>query len=108
MFFDTEITFARLHVAHMELRNPGQIARMVEVIRAGRPLPKVQIHECDDGRYVIYQGHHRCSAYYLAGLKSLPPGSFTLWPDYKWGRPYTLPKFVERLQSNGILPWSYP
>lgn len=67
-------------VSQRLLRNPEQIAHMIQAIRDGSPLPPILIAEHEDGTTQILDGHHRAAAYWLAGRRELLYGEYLALP----------------------------
>lgn len=68
----------KLWVTQRQLRNAGQIPAMVEAIRNGKLLPKIELGRAEDGSIQVEDGHHRLTAYWLSGRKELEPQDFIL------------------------------
>lgn len=58
------------------LRRPSLVRDLVDAIKAGAPIPPIELIEAADGRQLIYNGHHRAVAYWLAGCPVLADGEF--------------------------------
>ncbi len=87
-----------LYVSQRRLRNPGQIPAFIHAIRAGDPLPPVRLSEDDDGSIQVEDGHHRITAFWLAGKHCLTPQDYLLLPVSEHPRPRfgQVPEFVRR------------
>ncbi|HEX2746942.1 MAG TPA: DUF262 domain-containing protein [Verrucomicrobiales bacterium] len=95
---------ATLFVSQRRLRNPGQIHALVEAIQNGYPLPPVRLSEDDDGSIQVEDGHHRTTAYWIAGTHQLSSHQYLLLPvserpRHRFG---TLRDFVSRNAPAGI------
>jgi len=60
---------------------------MVETILAGGLLPPIILFESDDGVVQILDGHHRATAYWIAGRRILAYGDFLLLLEPETWRP---------------------
>jgi len=67
-----------MFVSQRKLRAPAQLHRLVESIQRYDPIPPVLLSEDDDGSVQIEDGHHRVTAYWLAGRHTLWPDEYTL------------------------------
>lgn len=87
-----------LFVSQRRLRNPDQITALVEAIRNNEPIPPVRLSEHDDGTIQLEDGHHRATAFWIAGIRKLNPQHYLLFPVSDRPRPPfgTLPAFVSR------------
>jgi len=65
---------AAMLVSQRKLRAPEQMHMLVEGVRCFNPIPPAPLSEDDDGSVQVEDGHHRVTAYWLAGRP-------TLWPD---------------------------
>ncbi len=65
-------------VSHWKLRNPSQLAGMVETIRRGSLLPPIVVGQWEGFPLQIINGHHRAVAYWMAGVRDLGWGDFIL------------------------------
>ena len=90
---------SRVVASHWNLRNPAQVKRMVDAILMGSLLPPVDLFESSDGVIQILDGHHRCVAYWLAGVQELGWGEFLLLPSDEIWRPRcgTVPEMADLL-----------
>lgn len=69
-----------MFVSQRKLRDPEQLSSLVLAVLAGDPLPPLLLSEDDDGTVQIEDGHHRASAYWLAGRRQLRFEEYVLWP----------------------------
>ena len=85
--------------SHWNLRNPAQVEGMVDAILRGSLLPPVELFESTEGVIQVLDGHHRCVAYWLAGVQHLGWGEFLLLPSDEIWRPScgTIPEMAKRL-----------
>ena len=90
-----------MFVSHWWLRNPAQVAGMVEAIRGGSLLPPITVARWDDGPSQVIDGHHRAVAYWLAGIRNLGWGEYVLLEDAPFWAPQrgTVPELVERFRQ---------
>lgn len=66
-----------LYVSQRQLRSPAQLCALIAAIRDGDPIPP---SEDDDGSFQIEDGHHRATAYVLAGRDLLEPHEYIVIP----------------------------
>lgn len=71
---------ASLLVCQRHLRRRAQIPALAAAVRAGRELPPVQLVLDGEGRHRIHDGHHRATAYVLAGRTHLQPWEYVVLP----------------------------
>jgi len=67
-----------LYVSQRRLRNPDQIPALVEAIQNGWPVSPVRLSEDDDGSIQVEDGHHRITAFWIAGKHELTPQDYLL------------------------------
>ena len=93
---------ATLYVSQRGLRRLEQIPALVEAIRNGDPIPPIRLSEDDDGSIQVEDGHHRITAYWLAGKHRLESQDYILFPPSDRPRPRlgTVPDFVSRHAPN--------
>lgn len=72
------ITLKEIHVTQRKLRNVEQLHAMAQAIADGVPLPPVRLAEFNDGSVHVEDGHHRCTAYFLAGRLFLEKHEYLL------------------------------
>lgn len=68
----------KLFVSQRKLRAPAQLRSLIDSIRSGDAIPPILISEDDDGSVQIEDGHHRATAYVMAGRASLEPHEYLL------------------------------
>lgn len=71
---------SRIYVTQRRLRNPAQIADLIQGVGALSCLPPVRLGELEDGTVFIMDGHHRCLAYLFTGRITLYWAEFILFP----------------------------
>lgn len=96
---------ATLYVSQRGLRRPEQIPALVEAIQNGDPIPPIRLSVDDDGSIQVEDGHHRATAFWLAGRDKLSPQDYLLFPvsDLPRHRLGTLQDFVLRNTSSANL-----
>ena len=67
-----------MFVSQRKLRAPEQVHMLVESVRCLDPIPPVLLSEDDDGSVQVEDGHHRVTAYWLAGRRELWPEEYIL------------------------------
>ncbi len=69
-----------LGIIQDELRNPSQIADMVQFAKESKLFehckPLIELALFEDGSYYIHNGHHRAVAMHLAGRESISSGEY--------------------------------
>jgi hypothetical protein len=70
----------KLFVSQRRLRTPEQVRGLIESIDRGDLLPPILLSEDDDGTIQIEDGHHRATAYWLAGRIRLEFHEYLLLP----------------------------
>lgn len=68
----------QVYVTQRKLRNPEQVAGLVESICNGDYIPPVLLSEAEDGSIQIDDGHHRMVAYWLSGRVKLHKHEYIL------------------------------
>src|SRR5436190_10731598 len=88
-----------LFVSQRRLRRPAQIPALIEAIQNGEPIPPIRLSEDDDGSVQVEDGHHRVTAFWLAGVRELQPQDYQLLAVSDFPRPRlgTVRDFVARL-----------
>lgn len=89
---------ATLYVSQRRLRHPGQIPALIHAVQSGDPIPPIRLSEDDDGSIQVEDGHHRVTAFWLAGRRELTPQDYLLLSVAERPRPRfgTVPEFVSR------------
>lgn len=87
---------ASLYVSQRRLRNPAQVPALIEAVLNGDPIPPIALSEDDDGSIQVEDGHHRVTAFWLAGRQNLHPQDYLLLAISECPRPRfgTVPEFV--------------
>lgn len=92
-----------MFVSQRKLRAPEQVHALVRSVLCGEPIPPILLSEDDDGSVQVEDGHHRATAYWLAGRCELRSEEYVLFP-----RERTRPRFgrigdlVARLRAANI------
>lgn len=74
-----KIQFNQILATQRRLDNPDQICGLIEAVRQEECLEPIKIaYEEDTDRYFLVDGHHRATAFFLAGYDALPYGAFDL------------------------------
>ena len=75
---------SRIFVSQRKLRNVGQLAKMVVAIKSGGFLPRIKLCRCEDGSIQVEDGHHRLTAFWLAGFTKLRKDDYELYEKDRW------------------------
>ncbi len=68
-----------LFVSQRKLRNVNQLQSMIQSIEEGDPLPRIEIAVDQRGYCQVNDGHHRLTAYWLAGRQVLDRSEYLLF-----------------------------
>jgi hypothetical protein len=74
-------------MSQKNLRRAGQVPAMVEALMRGEVLPRITLVRSDDGEIQVHDGHHRLSAYWLAGRRTLARHEYLLLEQEQYPRP---------------------
>jgi hypothetical protein len=90
---------AQIWMSQKKLRRAGQIPTMIEALEKGDELPRITLVRCEDGEVQVHDGHHRLTAYWLAGRSRLDRHEYILLEQDHYHRPRC--GKVERLLKQG-------
>lgn len=72
------LPFEKLWTSQRTLRRAAQIPALMQLIEDGESLPPIEIVEDADGQLIVTNGHHRLTAYWLAGNRHLSPEHYVM------------------------------
>ncbi len=84
------------------LKRKEQIDSLMKSINDGERIEPILLFQDDNGRVSVLDGHHRLSAYYLAGRTILETWEFTLIKGAYNKKPLIF-KHVRLMQEHGLV-----
>lgn len=78
---------AQIWMSQRNLRRAGQIAAMIEALEEGEELPKITLVRDEDDEVQVHDGHHRLTAYWLAGRRRLERHEYIMLEQDHYHRP---------------------
>jgi hypothetical protein len=73
-----------LWMSQRKLRRVGQIPGMIESLEQGDVLPPIVLSRCEDEEIQVEDGHHRLTAIWLSGRKTLLKHEYVLVNKDQW------------------------
>lgn len=77
----TKLPLGNLWCTQRSLKRDHQVPGLVAAVQADQRLPKLSIRIGPDGEAEIHNGHHRATAYLLAGRTWLEPDEYDYFYD---------------------------
>lgn len=77
----------QIWMSQKNLRRAGQIPAMVKALQQGQQLPRIILVRSEDGEVQVHDGHHRLTAFWLAGRRRLARYEFLLLEQEQYHRP---------------------
>jgi hypothetical protein len=86
-FAEVRMDITRIWMSQRGLRRAGQIPAMVETLKRGDELPRITLVRGGDGEVQLHDGHHRLTAFWLAGRRELQRHEYLLLEQDRYHRP---------------------
>jgi len=78
------INIEKIWMSQRNLRRKNQIASIIESIKQEIVLPPIVLSYCEDGEFQLEDGHHRLTAMWLYGKKTLEKGEYNVLNRDQW------------------------
>lgn len=75
---------SQIYVSQRKLRNVAQLSGMIETLDEGGVLPPILLSRLENDSIQVEDGHHRLTAFWLAGRRRLDEGEYLLIEKDKW------------------------